>query len=101
MAVAAVLIGNYNPEEENTIVFTSISSFAQILSENNMELLRVIDETHTCHLSELSKLTNRSLGNLSRTISTLERYGIVKSKRDGVRKIVEVVYDTFELTVRV
>ena len=61
--------------------FESIQSMSQILSSQNQELLKVIIENRPQSLRELEELTGRAKPNLSRTLKTLERYGIVELKR--------------------
>lgn len=51
---------------------------AQILGSENQELLRIILEKKPQSLNELESLTGRAKSNLSRTLKTLERYGIVE-----------------------
>ena len=63
---------------EPKIWFTSLESLARILSEPNRALLRIIDERHPASLKELEALTGRRVSNLSRTLKTLSRHGLVK-----------------------
>lgn len=63
--------------DEPRIWFTSIESFAKVLSEPNRELLRIIDEKRPSSLKELETLTGRKVSNLSRTLKTMSRYGLV------------------------
>ena len=62
---------------EPKIWFTSIESFARILSEPNRQLLRTIDQEHPTSLKELAELTGRKVSNLSRTLKTMSQYGLV------------------------
>ena len=64
--------------DEPKIWFTSIESLAKVLSEPNRRLLRIIDERHPSSLIELEALTGRKASNLSRTLKTMSRYGLVK-----------------------
>src|SRR6266436_2890186 len=64
--------------DEPKIWFTSIESLAKVLSEPNRKLLRIIDECHPSSLIELEALTGRKASNLSRTLKTMSRYGLVK-----------------------
>ncbi len=61
--------------------FTSPESFAKVLSNRNRALLAVIAETHPASLHELAARTGRTPGNLSRTLRTMERYGLVRLHR--------------------
>ena len=63
---------------EPRIWFTSLESLARILSEPNRRLLRIIDEQRPSSLAELEVLTGRRASNLSRTLRTMSRYGLVK-----------------------
>lgn len=63
---------------EPKIWFTSLQSLARVLSEPNRELLRIIDESHPSSLAELEELTGRKASNLSRTLKTMSRYGLVE-----------------------
>ena len=66
---------------EPKIWFSSLESFAKVLSERNRELLRVIAETKPASLQELAEKTGRAKSNLSRTLKTMERYGLVEFER--------------------
>ncbi len=71
--------GLYRPKkDEPKIWFESIKSMAQILSSENQKLLKTILEYKPASLQELVELTGRAKPNLSRTLKTLERYGIVE-----------------------
>src|SRR5258708_9502930 len=63
---------------EPKIWFTSLESFAKVLSEPNRKLLRVIDERRPPSLAELEALTGRKASNLSRTLKTMSQYGLVR-----------------------
>lgn len=79
----AIAKGEYKPKtDEPKVWFESIKSLAQILSNENQELLKIIDEKHPKSLTELETLTGRKKSNLSRTLKTLERYGIVELHKE-------------------
>lgn len=79
----AIAKGEYKPKaNEPKVWFESIKSLAQVLSNENQELLKIIDEKHPKSLSELESLTGRNKSNLSRTLKTLERYGIVELQKE-------------------
>ena len=74
----AIARGTYKPgKEEPKIWFESLRSLAQILSEENRELLRIIEEQKPESLSQLAETTGRKRSNLSRTLKTMAEYGIV------------------------
>jgi predicted transcriptional regulator len=75
----AIAKGAYIPKkDEPKIWFESLKSMAQILGNENQELLRIILEKKPQSLAELETLTGRAKSNLSRTLKTLERYGIIE-----------------------
>lgn len=83
---------------EPKVWFTSTESFAKILSAGNRELLRVISEKTPGSLDELARMTGRAKSNLSRTLRTMEGYGLVRLERgEGGRIAPKVVYDRVEL----
>jgi predicted transcriptional regulator len=87
----AIAKGDYAPGKgEPKVWFESIQSLAQILSSQNQELLRIIEEQEPSSLKELEELTGRKSSNLSRTLHTLENYGIVELRRTerAIRPIV-------------
>jgi predicted transcriptional regulator len=85
----AIARGELRPKSGDPKVwFTSPESFAKVLSNKNRALLATIAETHPASLNELATATGRSPGNLSRTLRTMERYGLVqlhKGERGMVR----------------
>lgn len=66
---------------EPKIWFSSLKSLSQVLSENNVRLLKLMEEHNPETLSDLALLSGRQPSNLSRTLKTLERYGLVELKR--------------------
>jgi predicted transcriptional regulator len=55
---------------------------AQILSNENQQLLKIIAEQKPLSLKEIEKTTGRKSSNLSRTLKAMERYGIVELKKN-------------------
>lgn len=89
--VLAIARGDYKPRPgEPKIWFTSMRSLAEVLSDENRALLRVIRDTQPASISSLAVTTGRKPGNLSRTLKTMSRYGIVdlRRERNQVRPIV-------------
>ena len=62
---------------EPEVWFTSIESFAKVLSDRNRALLRLIMEEEPQSLTALAEISGRAKSNLSRTLHTLERYHLV------------------------
>ena len=82
--IIAITKGEYRPsKEEPKIWFESLKSMAQILSYENQTLLKVILKEQPKSLGELEALTGRAKSNLSRTLKTLERYGIVELHKEN------------------
>lgn len=80
--------GEIKPKsDEPTIWFQSIESMAQVLSSKNQELLKTIRDNDPKSLTELADISGRKISNLSRTLKTMEKYGIVELKKDGDRII--------------
>jgi len=81
----AIARGEYKLKKgEPKVWFESVQSMAQILSSENQELLRIIKEQEPASLKELELASGRKHSNLSRTLNTMSRYGIVdlvKQKR--------------------
>ena len=77
--------------------FESIKSMAQILSNENQELLKIILENNPKSLKELEELTGRAKSNLSRTLKTLERYGIVELHKENNALVPEVKATHFQV----
>jgi predicted transcriptional regulator len=85
----AIARGEYRPAPgEPKIWFSSIESFARVLSERNRDLLRVIAETKPQSLKELADTTGRAKSNLSRTLKTMARYGLVEFEKGEGRTLV-------------
>ena len=75
----AIAKGEYMPRKNGPKVwFESTKSMSQILSAENQELLRVIINNRPGSITELEEITKRKKSNLSRTLKTLEKYGIVE-----------------------
>ena len=66
---------------EPKVWFTSLESFARVLSDRNRALLELIAEEEPESLTELAKLSGRAKSNLSRTLRTLEQHGLVHLKK--------------------
>jgi predicted transcriptional regulator len=82
------------------IWFISMESFAKVLSDRNRALLALIAETQPNSLAELAQRSGRAKSNLSRTLKTLERYGLVRlSKGEGGTLVPRVRYSGIALNV--
>ena len=97
----AIARGEHKPvKDEPTVWFTSIESFAKVLSGHNRELLGMIAREKPDSLTELAELAGRSKSNLSRTLKTMSGYGLVELKQGQRRTVVpRVPYDRVRLDV--
>jgi predicted transcriptional regulator len=85
----AIARGERRPSRnEPTVWFTSLESFAKVLSARNQELLELIAERKPDSLAELEALSGRARSNLSRTLKTMKRYGLVELSRGENRNLV-------------
>ena len=90
--VLAIAKGEITPKPSDPkIWFTSMRSLSQVLSDENRSLLDVIRISRPASISELSGITGRKQGNLSRTLKTMSRYGLVKMEKNerSVRPIAQ------------
>ena len=87
---------------EPTIWFTSMESFAKILFDKNRALLALIAEAQPKSLAVLAELSGRAKSNLSRTLRTMERYGLVQLRKgEGGTVVPRVHYRDITLEVPV
>ena len=79
------------------IWFTSMSSLAQVLSDENRTLLNMIKNMEPSSISELASLSGRKQSNLSRTLKTMSSYGLVKMEpcQRALKPIVQA--DSFQI----
>jgi predicted transcriptional regulator len=79
----AIAKGEIKPKlSDPKIWFTSMRSLSQVLSDENRALLDVIRTARPASISELADITGRKQGNLSRTLKTMSRYGLVKMEKN-------------------
>ena len=77
----AIARGERKPTKDEPMVwFASIESFAKVLSGRNRDLLALIAREKPASLTELAELAGRNKSNLSRTLKTMSRYGLVELK---------------------
>jgi predicted transcriptional regulator len=94
----AIAKGEYKPQkDEPKIWFESVKSMAQVLSNDNQNLLKVILDNKPQSLKELEDLTGRAKSNLSRTLKTLARYGIVELHKENNALVPEVKATQFNV----
>ncbi|NMG32133.1 MarR family transcriptional regulator [Aromatoleum evansii] len=66
-----------NGKQVPTVWFPSMATMAAVLSEDNRALLRLIRQAKPKTMTELAALSGRQVPNLSRTLRTMESYGLV------------------------
>ena len=80
----AIARGDYKPKASDPkLWFTSIRSLAEVLSDENRALLKVIQDLKPPSISSLADITGRKPGNLSRTLKTMSNYGFVEMRREN------------------
>ena len=83
---------------EPTVWFTSVESFAKVLSQRNRELLEMIAHKQPHSLTGLAERAGRSKSNLSRTLKTMSQYGLVElSEGERGTVVPRVAYDQVRL----
>ena len=90
--VLAIARGEHKPKKnEPKVWFPSMKSVAEVLSDNNRALLKMIAEIQPESLSELADAAGRQPSNLSRTLKTMEHYGFVEliKENKSVRPVVK------------
>ena len=84
--VLAIARGEMKPRPgDPKIWFTSMKSLAEVLSDDNRALLKIIRDTRPESVSSLAEATGRKPGNLSRTLKRMSNYGIVEMRRERKR----------------
>lgn len=95
----AIARGEVKPSAQGPKVwFTSIESVAKVLSDRNRELLAVIAEENPESMQALVERTGRAKSNLSRTLKTMERYGLIRMEKRPNRALApRVTFDDIRL----
>lgn len=86
--------------DEPKVWFASIESFAKVLSQRNQALLALIASEKPESLTELAEIAGRKKSNLSRTLKTMSRYGLVELRAGPRGRLIpRVAYDRVRLDV--
>ena len=76
--------GKVKPKADDPkVFFESVQSATQILSGKNQDLLRIILEEKPETLKELAVISGRQPSSLTRTLKSMEKYGIVTLKKSN------------------
>lgn len=98
--VLSIAKGEYQPQErEPKVWFTSMIALAQVLSNENIALLRLIDKQKPETISELAALSGRQVSNLSTTLKTLNNHGFVSLDKVGRSVKPSALFTDFEIIV--
>lgn len=96
----AIARGKYKPQKNAPkIWFESVETCMQVLSTKNIELLKLIDKEKPASIEELSRISGRNKGNLSRTLKTFQRYQIVDLIEEDRRKKPVALATQFDIQV--
>ncbi len=91
----AIAQGSIKPQPNDPkIWFTSMRSLAEVLSDANRALLKVISQSQPDSIAALALTTGRSPGNLSRTLKTMSNYGLIEMQTLDQRRRRPVVKAT-------
>lgn len=98
--VLSIAKGEYQPQEcEPKVWFTSMIALAQVLSNENIALLRLMDKQKPETISELAALSGRHISNLSTTLKTLNSHGFVDFEKIGRSVKPKALFTDFEIIV--
>ena len=96
----AIACGKYKPQKNAPkIWFESVETCMQILSTKNIELLKLIEKEKPASIVELSRISGRNKGNLSRTLKTFQRHQIVDFIKEDRRKKPIALATQFDIQV--
>ena len=95
----AIARGEFTPgPDEPKLWFTSIESLARVLSDRNRALIDLVIERRPQSLAELEQLSGRAGSNLSRTLKSMERFGLIELVEGEGRTLQpRVPYDEIQL----
>ncbi len=80
--------GDFKPKPgDPKIWFTSMRSLAEVLSDENRALLKVIRDQQPDSIAALALATGRRASNLSRTLKTMSNYGLVEMQSVNQRQV--------------
>lgn len=98
-----VVAGRRKRSPDDPLVwFSSIESFAKVLSDKNRDLLALIAGERFESIDALAAASGRAKGNLSRTLRKMEQHGLVRLEKGEGRKLRPVVpFDRVELELKV
>lgn len=97
----AIVKGEYKPEPgEPRLWFTSVNALAQVLSNENIELLQLMDARQPETITELAEMSGRQKSNLSVTLKTLSSRGFVRLEKQGKGVKPVALFTDFEIQIK-
>lgn len=93
--------GKIKPDpKEPKVWFSSIRTAAEVLSEDNRVLIRILANKKPATVTALANETGRAVSNVSRTLKTLAKYGIVELEKSGKVMKPKALATQFEIVAR-
>jgi predicted transcriptional regulator len=97
----AIADGSARNRDDTTVWVTSLSSLAQLLNEANIHLLEAIKSLQPESVTALAQAVSREPSNVSRTLATMETYGLVEMlDGEGRQKAPRLKFDELEIVYR-
>jgi predicted transcriptional regulator len=85
--------------DEPKLWFPSLYAAARVLSDENLALLKAIRELHPESIEELAKAVGRLQPNVSRSLHTMQPYGLVRLVKKGRVVMPETAIDHVTMEV--
>ena len=96
----AIAKGQHKPNGEPKVWFTSINALGQVLSNDNIALIRLIDEIKPETITDLARLSGRQKSNLSVTLKTLASHGFIRLEKQGKFVKPVAIFTDFDIQVK-
>ncbi|HDL7645891.1 TPA: MarR family transcriptional regulator [Yersinia enterocolitica] len=98
--ILAIATGQYKPQAgEPKVWFSSLNALGQVLSNENIALLRLMDAKKPQTITELAEMSGRQVSNLSNTLKTLSGHGFVSLEKTGRIVKPRAIFTDFEIIV--
>ena len=85
--------------DEPTLWFSSMRALANVLSDENMALLRILRDDQPESVLALAEILQRAPSNVSRSLSTLAQFGFVELIKQGRIVQPRAVADDYRIAV--
>lgn len=70
-------------DDEPNVWFPSVTAMAQVLSDDNMALLKAVREQRPDSMDTLAKVVGKQTPNVSRSLHAMAEYGLIKFVKNG------------------